>query len=577
VTEPANDSPVVSKAKGRSLHARLMSARSVLQSRWENLRTKWHRLPRWRRRWIVNIAIGCAIEAIVHVAGHTYHFGPIVAVQNWGLDVVTRLSIRACSVLSNCPGSKPPEQRLILVRIDDETWRNPAWGGGEPDRAPREQLAELVDRAFQLGAEQVVLDIVVQDRERIGTIPAVRGSLADIARREDELFAGRLRELLTKPYFGADQLLILVRAERRPLPQDEGAFLPELRESQSVDAVIAQSKGRIVVAAPYFEISADQVLREWDLFRIVCERQPGSTDQGLLRVIPSVQLLTSAHHPTIATAHHQIRSVNHTKIATDIVAPAGARACAAFPLYGASPESDKERAQQTCKMQLTLEGHWDGNGTCEPMGHNGKNDIGLKEQYWNKVRDAFGKANSPLSELPHTGSVENRIVYRYTPETIDILSALPLLNASDDFMRQWKEQVQGRVVIIGQTFEEADDRYSTPLGRMPGVVVLANAIDSMAGHKFIREPNKAFFYLGLLATIVIVGAISALAPALVSTAIATVFVIFIVGLASVVLFREGVWLDFSAPIIAIQIERWIESIKERMELKHLSKLHDDQH
>lgn len=560
MTDPTNEQHVVRKAKRRDIKARLTAARSVSRPRWKHTRRRGRTLPRWVRRWIIGFALGCAIEAVIHVAGHTYQFGPIVAAQNWGLDVVNRLNVRHCSILGTCPESKAVENRPILVRIDDETWRNPAWGGGEPNRAPQAELGTLVDHAFQLGARQVVVDIAVEDRGFIETTSSGRGDPSDLDRQEDGRFASSLSELLTKPYFEPnyqDRKLIVVRSERRPLAQDADAFLPELRQSKSIDRLIARSGGRIVAAAPYFEVNSDQVLREWDLFRVVCERESGSTVQGRLRVVPSVQLLTRA---------------NALNIRSDVVEPAGVLPCAPFPALSASPLTASDLAQRSCELKRTLDGQSEAGGACGRAGHR-DSSIGLKKHYWEQIREAFRAAGAPIGELPDAGEVGNRIMFRYPPDKMDILPALPLLNFSAEFMQQWRDQVQGRVVVIGQTFEEAGDKYYTPLGRMPGALVLANAIDSMTENQLMREPNTYVVLFSIL-TIFVVSFISATVNPLIATTVATLVVIVVSGGVSFLFFSHGVWLDFSAPIIGIQIERWIESIKERRELNRLTKSYD---
>ncbi|NPT45573.1 CHASE2 domain-containing protein [Paraburkholderia sp. 1N] len=560
MTDPTNEQHVVRKAERRDIKARLTAARSVSRPRWKHIRRRGRARPRWVRRWFIGFALGCAIEAVIHVAGHTYQFGPIVAAQNWGLDVVNRLNVRHCSILGACPEFEPLENRPMLVRIDDETWRNPAWGGGEPNRAPQTELGTLVDHAFQLGARQVVVDIAVEDRGSIETTSSGRGDPSDLDRYEDGRFASSLSELVTKPYFEPnchDRKLIVVRSERRPLPQDADAFLPELRQSKSIDRLIASSGGRIVAAAPYFEVNSDQVLREWDLFRVVCERGSSSTVQGTLRIVPSVQLLTRA---------------NELNIRSDVVELASGLPCAPFPALGASQLTASDLAQRSCELKQTLDGQSEASGACGQAGH-GDSSIGLKKRYWEKIREAFSAAGAPIGELPDAGEVGNRIVFRYPPDKMDILPALPLLNFSAEFMQQWRDQVQGRVVVIGQTFEEAGDKYYTPLGRMPGALVLANAIDSMAENQLMREPNT-YVLLFVILTIFVVSFISATVNPLIATTVATLVVIVVSGGVSFLFFSHGVWLDFSAPIIGIQIERWIESIKERRELNRLTKSHD---
>ena len=59
---------------------------------------------------------------------------------------------------------------------------------------------------------------------------------------------------------------------------------------------MAESGGRIVLAAPYFRYSPDRVLRDWELFQTFCERHVSTAgqDAGHIRVVPAVQLVVAA-------------------------------------------------------------------------------------------------------------------------------------------------------------------------------------------------------------------------------------------------------------------------------------------
>jgi hypothetical protein len=553
MNEPADDGHPVPPKKRIDIHDWMQNVSGALKQRGQLAKSKWVKRSEFVRRWIPKVIWGCAIEIVIHVAGHTYQFGPLVAAQNWGLDVANRLSVRHCSIFGHCPDSEPLVSRPILVRIDDETWRDPAWGSGEPERAPRTELADLVDHAFQLGARQVIVDIAVEDRPSPRASPSIREGGSAQTEPVREPFAYSLEPLLTKTYFGLDRKLILVRAERRPLPIDEGQFLPELKQSASVDRLIAKSNDRVSAAAPYFEVSSDQVLREWDLFRVVCERQPGAANDGRMRVVPSVQLLTRAHD-------HGIPS--------NVVEPLPSTPCQPFPQQGLHDASQSTIGQAPCEKTPAGDESHEPDELC-PSSQSSKGTAELKRKYWDGVQAAFLAASAPIGELPDVGDVGNRIVFRYTPDKVDVLPALQLLSASGEFMQQWRDQVRGRVVVIGQTFEEAGDKYFTPLGRMPGAVVLVNAIDSMARSQLMREPGLHVFIFSIL-TILMVSYISARVPPLFATTIATLVVIVVSGGASFLFYSNGIWLDFSAPIIGIQIERWIESIKERRELSESS-------
>ncbi|WP_158601969.1 CHASE2 domain-containing protein [Pararobbsia silviterrae] len=513
--------------------------------------------PRWVRRWLINIVIGGLIELLIHFAGHTLEFGPIVAFENWGLDTINRMTVSLCDSTRACSTRVPEFKPPVLIDIDEQTWRSAAWDGGEPDRAPRRPLFTLIDRAFAAGAAQVVLDVAIEDRNIRDDAPGASADRRRINAADDNDFANALETLLAKPYFEHGKRLILVRGERTPLPGDDAAFLPEQKQAREVDKVIRQSGGRIVAAAPYFEVASDRILRDWDLFRVVCDRPAGTGAEGQARVVPSVQLLTAATFFNVDQA---------------AVDPGAVGSCLPFPAQGESGFDTYELEGRTHYLQAQLGRDEHAIQACASS-HTEHECEGIERRYWSDVQAAFAQRQVRLGGLPHEEGVSNRIIFRYTPDRVDTIPARTVLGAPPEDNALLKDVVDGRIVVIGQTFAEAGDVYPTPLGRMPGAVVLVNAIDSMAQQRFLSPPSRWLVFLATFLTVVAVGFISARTQWALTTTAATLFVIATSGIGSFVLFSHGVWLDFSAPIIGIQVERWIESIKERIELHRFEKLH----
>ena len=620
------------------------------------LRRKWISLNKFQRHWAVNIALGIVIELAIHIAGHTFHFAPVVKFQNWGLDVVTRLSEGTCSWAGsadglraymsralNCPQSVAGGTAPILLNIDDETWRNPAWGGGEPDRAPRKQVVTLIDRAFSLGAEQVVLDILIADRA--APLAAVQSSNAVSRglREEDVQFAESLRTLLTKPYFGRDRNLVLVRSERQPVPPNESGpmasrtpYLPEMRGSRELDAVIAESAGRIVVAAPYFEVGRDRVVRDWVLFKVTCQRGDATGLPSKILIVPSVQLVTTAHRlglkpnvisPPVGTNFANAPASQHSAASAPSVpnAVSGSQ-CRSFSIAGASGLTDTAATVHECELDLALRGEqtganspacsevvkrcnaagelnpeWAKGDACKPLASQLRDsahstgvaskvanalglahaDDGIFNRYWHSVQDAFKTALSdpPLANLPHDGGVGNRVVFRYPPDGQGTTnqSALPFLLADESTLQPYAQAFKGRIVVVGQTFSETRDFFDTPLGNMSGAMVLVNAIDSMAKHRLMQPPSSLLTYFVSFALILIVGYLFAKWDSMTGTTLATIAVIITSGVASFFLFAHGVWLDFAAPIIGIQIHRRWAAFEEKIARRHHQKLGDNTH
>ena len=613
---------------------------------------KWASLTKFQQHWAVNVVLGIIIELVIHIAGHTLHFAPLVKFQNWGLDVVTRLSEGTCSWAGSADGARASLSRAlkcpqsvitsaspILLNIDDETWRNAAWGGGEPDRAPRMQVATLIDRAFSLGAEQVVLDILIADRSAPVVADQSPGAVSHGLRDEDVQFAQSLRTLLSKPYFGKDRKLVLVRSERQPVLRSESGsqasrtpYLPEMRSSNELDAVIAESAGRLVVAAPYFEIGLDRVVRDWVLVKATCQRVDPTGSSNKILLVPSVQLITTAHrlglNPDVVSPPVGTHFVNEptgphsTASAPTVSSKLNGSQCTPFALTSATELTDTEAAVHECELGLALHGDQVGASlsACREVGkrcgaaadsnpHGAKGDSckslasqlrddsatnpgtasrianalglaragdGIFNRYWRSVQTAFNAALSdpPLADLPHEGGLGNRVLFRYPPDGQGTInqSALPFLLADDATLHLYAQAFKGRIVVVGQTYSESRDFFETPLGHMSGAMVLVNAIDSMAKHRLMQPPSTLLTFFVSFILILIVGYLFARWDSTTGMTLATIAVIVTAGVASFFLFAHGVWLDFAAPIIGIQIHRRWADFEEKIGRRHHDKL-----
>ncbi len=520
-------------------------------------RDRWQRLRPVTRHWLTNVAIGVLIELLLHWVGHTLYWQPLVYAQNYALDAVMRANA-AVDPTPPFPKNRAPLS-LALIDIDDAAWRSSQWGGGEPYRAPRQQLLALVDKAFEKGARQVVLDVVVEGAHRPQELA------------EDDAFAGALDDLLAKPYFKSDPLkqLVLVRTLRHPLARNvrmadapdqlrelrypEG-YLSELRESPRIDAVVKNSRDRIVVAAPYFTYSSDRVLRDWQLLQAVCARDADPQVPGKIRVVPSVQLAVLARHVGVAPDMLPGQRDSQGEAGDGGKAAQVAQTCTPFPMQEGAAPNTRENARQRSgalekQIELAINASW----------------RAMHEGFKSKGID-LGFGDKP----PHAQSLANRVVFRIgdIPQLgqAQVIPALAFLNGASP------QSLQDRVVVIGQSYLEAGDRHITPLGEMSGGMVLVNAIDSMARHSLIGSPNGWLTFALALLLIVFVGYVFARWDSLVGTWISTGVAIVLLAVGSFYLFKYGVWLDFALPLLGIQAHRMVKSMEERAEHKRLAQL-----
>ena len=489
------------------------------------LATLWRGLSPRTKHWLINIAIGVVIILLLNWASNGLRLSFVINAQNAAFDRMMRAS---AAVAPEGHEGLPAPPKLVLIDIDDRTWRDPRWGGGEPSRAPRELLASLVERAFQRGASQVVLDVAIE---------GASGREQDLT--EDRLFAARLEAMLAAPLFAADRQLVLVRTLRLPLPEQrrllaeagtepapfsEGYF-DELRAAPAIDRVIAESAGRIVVAAPFFSVSPDRVLRDWHLLQVVCERG-AIAGEGRVRVVPSVQLAVAARHFGLPAGAAPWELAESRETCTPFPNGADANLAASKPRQAASALDAQADA--------------------------------LIASSWRNTHAAFATLGVHMSaQAPGTDDLGNRVVFRWARPP-NLLSALELLQG------QVRHELKGRTVLIGQTFPETVDSHFTPLGEMPGAVLLLNAIDSMTRHRIVAAPSVWMTAPLALAMIVVIGYAFSRWRSLLGTVIATCALLAVLPWISFSLFKHGVWLDFALPLLGIQVHKGITSLEESL-------------
>ncbi len=489
---------------------------------------RWRSFSTRTRHWLINIAIGIGIVSMLNWAGQGLRLPLVVSAQDGAFDRMIRASAVAAPEAHE---GLPAPPKLVLVDVDDHTWRDKRWGGAEPARAPVELLASLIDAAFQRGASQVVLDIAIEGST---------GRESDLL--EDRLFATRLASMLDAPWFASDRQLVLVRTLRQPLPvhrkllanlaQDPVPFadgyFDDLRESPTIDQVVARSQGRIVLAAPFFSISPDRVLRDWQLLQVVCQRTD-QAKQGVLQVVPSVQLAVAARHFGLPAGAQPWNARQRAEV------------CVPFP---ADPSD--ATAQPDASLASALRVRADA----------------VAAAGWSATRAAFATHGVRMAhQVPQVDDLGNRVVFRWAHPP----SVIPAL---DMLFSQVRHDLKNRVVLIGQTFPESGDHHYTPLGDMPGAVVLLNAIDSMTRHRIVGQPSAWITVPLALAMIVAVGYAFARWRSLLGTVVATCAILAVLPWLSFSLFKQGVWLDFALPLLGIQVHKMITTLEEAVARRH---------
>lgn len=161
------------------------------------------------------------------------------------------------------------------------------------------------------------------------------------------------------------------------------------------------------------------------------------------------------------------------------------------------------------------------------------------------------------ARAPGTDDLGNLVVFRWARPP-NVLSGQEFLQG------QVRHELKGRTVLIGQTFPATVDSHLTPLGEMPGAVLLLNAIDSMTRHRIVAEPSVWMTAPLALAMIVVIGYTFSRWRSLLGTVIATCALLAVLPWLSFSLFKHGVWLDFALPLLGIQVHKAITSLEESL-------------
>lgn len=115
--------------------------------------------------------------------------------------------------------------------------------------------------------------------------------------------------------------------------------------------------------------------------------------------------------------------------------------------------------------------------------------------------------------------------------------------------------VQDRVVIIGASFADSRDIHRTPIGEMPGALIIANAIKSLFVYGQVRPLSAGALWVVKLTLILVAAWTFSRFTSLIAVCVAGAFVIGFLVPISFYLFKFGYWVDFAIPLFAMVLHR----------------------
>jgi CHASE2 domain-containing sensor protein len=398
-------------------------------------------------------------------------------------------------------GSAPLKEMppFVLFDIDEYTYRQ--WQ--EPLITPRNKLLQLVELAVEGQAKVILIDIDL-------TYPVNRQS-ATLHEADKALYEYIYN--YDKRYCTNKQCphIVLVRTFRVLLDANNQPSNSYEQRHSFLDTAVNHSE-HVHWASTLFELQHDRVLRRWRLW----EKQVADISKQPT-VIPSIQLLTVLL--ITSQGSNQVKKFLANLRSQSIVLELGNN----LSLH-LMPSDLNRRILYTIPWQLE-------EGETYPTLSDERLLLNIMSAY-NVIE-----------------SIKKSIKMSHTFPTKDLLN-MPLLKES--------------LVVIGGSYEDSSDLYETPLGKMPGTMVLINAVHSLLQYGELNPPPSVWITIcKTIFFILVMTLVFAFFPnnPCYGMLLSTLVIILTIVFASFWVFRDGIWLNFVVPLLAVQVRQTIASLK----------------
>lgn len=395
-------------------------------------------------------------------------------------------------------GSTPVKETPPFVLLDIDEHSYREWG--EPAVTPRDHLLTLLRLAVEAKPKLVLVDIDLAHRLKPQALHPHDQALYDFIQGYDKTYCAKQ----------ACPQILLLRSFQQPLDehnQVERKAYPMQRTSFLDPAVAAST--HIQWASTRFELDRDRVLRRWRLWEATC-------DNGQAGAVPSMQLLGTA-------------------------------------LLDAAPQTAVQRVRDALNAPQN----------CKQEAGKLKTDATLALPNLDTVVDL-----SP-------SRLNTRILYRIPAQTKagerrpthNVAGGRPLYQSySAHTVLQQKRvdeyALQDSITVIGQSFYDSRDLYITPVGRMPGALIIVNALHSLHQHGQLKPPPLWQRLLAEAGAILLLSLAFAWFRSFYGMLFSGVLVIAVLLPLSFRLFEYGIWLDSAIPLIVIQLHRMAQRFEK---------------
>jgi len=461
----------------------------------------WHRL-------FFNLLTGLLVFAILMAFQH-YPF--LMDTEDASLDLVMQFH-------SENPPTNEKMPHFVYLDIDNQTHQ--LWG--EPVLTPRNRLQKLITIAVNGGARLVIVDVDVSQNTPIDGLPLPEGLRQH---PYDQVLYDYIANYKHSCLEKGSCIPIILNSAFRPLPEypeDESTFgngfseekwsVHQIRPSFLEEAV-KQSAPYVQWASPLFwQSSYDTGVRRWWLFQPVCRNhQP--------EVIPSVQLLAA----TIILDGTPDKAQNNINQALAQYQPQNCEVSEMPPIVSS------ETIPITENLTIT----------------EGTRGIRQRIMY-----------HFPWKSVP---SLDNW-TFRYTLQdsqqqntVLTVISAQPFLEAFQQ--GQPTEALKDSIVVIGGSYADGRDMHQTPLGNMPGALIVINSIHSLLQYGEITPLSNWAKFLIMTVLIIVMSFLFTWRQSFLWLTLVGVFMTIVLLWLSIQFLEQGLWINFVLPLLVVELQQ----------------------
>jgi CHASE2 domain-containing sensor protein len=476
---------------------------------------RWNLLPPFAQHLLKSLLIGAIAAAVLHLAR------PYVPGLAGAETTATDWAIRFWQDRFNT--ARATDEQFVFFDIDERTYR--AWG--EPLFVPRDKLLQLIRFAAEAPARLLVVDVELTKHVPLPARPSAIPSspaeaalpmepdraLADYLRRYSE----RSRTSTSPPSSFPHMIFARTIGPQTPSDDHPGgapgvATLREERPSEFLEAVM-DSSPVLHWASPLSDRDDDGLVRNWRLFEPTClVRSP--------HAIPSMALLSWAVLRTPVMSRGSFSPASFQEELQRRFAPSAATC---FDVRASLPASTPSPAPWV-------------------------------------LYDRVLEKRLHLSAKPL--DLEQRIFYKFQISTrlADSFSRVPALLITERTDQPLSpDLVAGKTVVIGSSYEAGKDLHETPIGEMPGAMVVINQINALMEFGQFQEVSRAIRWTGLLLLIVVFSLSFSFFTKTWGAQVSTLIINAVLLPVSLWLFQYGWWLDLVFPLFVLQAyQRFID-------------------